>query len=274
MRKILIVVSEYGYWGEELVAPLEVFDAAGYQSVIMTPEGRRPHALPASLEAGFWDPPLDKVVTDKHYAAATQALEASERLACPLSLREWFPARPYFNSPGFGHALEAYHQARAERWAELNEYAALLLVGGSGAMVDMANNQRLHDLILGFHALDRLIAAECYAVACLAFARDFVERRCLIYGRHVTGHALEYDWLDDTGVLGIDVNLRTPFYPLEHILRDAVGSQGAYHGGVGQTHSTILDYPFLTGRSTQDGRLVGELVVQVLEQGLQRYGWR
>ena len=30
-KKILIVLSEYGYWGEELVGPLETFDAAGYE---------------------------------------------------------------------------------------------------------------------------------------------------------------------------------------------------------------------------------------------------
>jgi hypothetical protein len=37
--------------------------------------------------------------------------------------------------------------------------------------------------------------------------------------------------------------------------------------------STILDYPFLTGRSTQDSRLVGELMIDVLERDLRRWGW-
>ena len=67
--------------------------------------------------------------------------------------------------------------------------------------------------------------------------------------------------------------LAHPFYPLELILRDAVGPNGQYHGGVGHTISTILDYPFLTGRSTQDSHFVGELMVEVLENGLKRYGW-
>ena len=62
-------------------------------------------------------------------------------------------------------------------------------------------------------------------------------------------------------------------HPLAGILRDAVGPNGQYHGGVGHTLSTILDYPFLTGRSTQDSTLVGELMVKVLEEGLRRYGW-
>jgi len=37
---------------------------------------------------------------------------------------------------------------RAERWEELKQYDALLMVGGSGPLIDMVNNQRLHDVIL------------------------------------------------------------------------------------------------------------------------------
>ena len=64
-----------------------------------------------------------------------------------------------------------------------------------------------------------------------------------------------------------------PPYPLEYILRDATAPDGQYHGGVGHAIDGHLDYPFLTGRSTQDSHLVGELMVEVLEQGLRRYGW-
>ena len=89
----------------------------------------------------------------------------------------------------------------------------------------------------------------------------------------MTGHAREYDWHDFTGFIKSPLNFRTPFYPLEYILRDATGPEGQYHGGVGHTLSTILDYPFLTARSTQDGRLAGELMVEVLDNELRRYGW-
>src|SRR5262249_17320365 len=39
-RRILIVLSEWGYWGEELLGPLETFDAVGYQVDFATPTGR------------------------------------------------------------------------------------------------------------------------------------------------------------------------------------------------------------------------------------------
>jgi len=272
-KRVLVVLSEYGYWGEELVGPLDVLDEHGYTAVFVTPKGGRAHALPPSMEAGFWDAPLDKVVVDEYYAEKTRAVEDSTRLDSPLNLEAWFPQRPMFNGSNFGHALETYHAARADCWNELGDYDALLMVGGSGPMIDMVNNQRLHDVILGFYNQDKLIAAECYAVACLAFARDFILRKCIIRGKHVTGHALEYDWLDGTGVLGINHNFETPFYPLEHILRDATAPDGEYHGGLGMTYSMILDYPFLTGRSTQDSRHVGEKMIEVLEKGATRYGW-
>ena len=32
MKKVLTVLSEWGFWGEELVGPLEVLDAAGYRA--------------------------------------------------------------------------------------------------------------------------------------------------------------------------------------------------------------------------------------------------
>jgi putative intracellular protease/amidase len=273
VKKILVVVSEWGYWGEELVGPLEVLDEHGYESTFVTAKGKKPRALPPSKNAGYMDPALQKVVTDEYYAQKTRDLENSTRLDHPISLEEWFPERPYFNDTQFGHELEAYYNRRDERWKDLEQYDALLMPGGSGAMIDMANNQRLHDVILGFLHNDKLIAPICYAVATVAFARDWTDRKSIIWGKHVTGHALEYDYKDTTGVLGVNANFGPPFYPLEFILRDAVGPDGKYHGGVGRTTSTILDYPFLTGRSTQDSRLVGEKMIEVLENGLRRWGW-
>jgi len=51
MKKILVVLSEWGYWGEELVGPLEVLDAQRYQIAFATPRGNRAHALPPSMKA-------------------------------------------------------------------------------------------------------------------------------------------------------------------------------------------------------------------------------
>jgi putative intracellular protease/amidase len=94
----------------------------------------------------------------------------------------------------------------------------------------MVNNQRVHDLILGFDRARKPIAAECYDVACLAFARDMEDRKSIIRNKHVTGHCLEYDYKDGTGFLGTEFNMGPPPYPLEYILCDATAPGGAYHG--------------------------------------------
>ncbi len=106
--------------------------------------------------------------------------------------------------------------------------------------------------------------------------RDWTERKSIIWGKHVTDHATQYDYKDGTGFAREEVMAQTSgrlSTRSSTSLRDAVGPEGQYHGGVGRTISTILDYPFLTGRSTQDSQLVGELMIEVLENGLRRYGW-
>ena len=39
------------------------------------------------------------------------------------------------------------------------------------------------------------------------------------------------------------------------------------------TTSVIVDYPFVTGRSTPDAYLTGQKMVEVLENGLRRWGF-
>ncbi|MFR9795704.1 type 1 glutamine amidotransferase domain-containing protein [Streptomyces sp. MS06] len=273
-KRILIVLSEYGYWGEELVGPLETFEKAGYQVTFATPTGKRAQALPPSMDPHYIDPPLGRSVTSPETAVKVRALDSSSRLDSPLDLSAWLPERPYRSDSNFLRTFEAYN-SRLERVAEevADQYDALLIVGGSGPIVDLANNQRVHDLILAFHRLDLPIAAECYGVAALAFARDQDARTSIIRGKRVTGHCIEYDYKDGTGFLGTDFVIGPPPYPLEYILRDATGPDGAYIGNFGKETSVIVDYPFITGRSTPDSYLTGQKVVEVLEQGLRRWGF-
>jgi putative intracellular protease/amidase len=273
-KRVLIVLSEWGYWGEELIGPLETFEKAGYQIDFATPKGKRPVALTPSMDPAFIDPPLGRTVTSTEVAAKVKAIEASDQLHHPINLEQWLPDRPYWSSPSFIREMEAYYKALDKVEHEIaGKYDALLVVGGSGPIVDLANNHRIHDLILIFRRLDKPIGAECYGVACLAFARDLEDRRSIIWGKRVTGHCKEYDYKDGTGFMGTDFNMGPPPYPLEYILRDATGPNGAYVGNFGKERSVIVDYPFITGRSTPDSYLTGEKMVAVLEQGLRRFGW-
>ncbi|KAA6212706.1 type 1 glutamine amidotransferase domain-containing protein [Streptomyces albofaciens JCM 4342] len=273
-KRVLVILSEFGYWGEELVGPVEAFDARGYRTTFATPTGKRPQALPPSLDPHYVDPPLGRSVTTRDMARRAQALDASDRLNHPLSLADLIPERPYFSSINHLRDLEQYHRHLDTAVSDLvSSFDALVIVGGSGPIVDLANNERLHELLLGFVSADKPVLAECYGVAALAFARDWESRASLLAGRHVTGHPKEYDYKDGTGFVGVDFNMGPPPYPLEYILRDATGPDGEFHGNVGKETSVIVDYPFITARSTPDSVLSGELLVQVLENGLRRYGW-
>ncbi|MDY7090371.1 MAG: type 1 glutamine amidotransferase domain-containing protein [Actinomycetota bacterium] len=273
-RKILTVLSEYGYWGEELVGPLTRFDERGYDITFLTPRGGRPHALPPSLDAGFLDPPLGRSVVSPEVAKMARDLDGSTRLDHPEDLSSWIPERPYTSDAGYLRSLEAYNRAVGDGLAErIADYDALLLVGGSGPIVDLANNGRIHDLIMAFLHSGKVIGAECYGVACLAFARDWESRQSIIWNKHVTGHCKEYDYKDGTGFLTTDFNMGPPPYPLEYILRDATGPEGRYHGNFGKEISVVVDYPFVTGRSTADSFRTGEKMIEVLEHDLRRYGW-
>jgi putative intracellular protease/amidase len=272
-KKILVILSEYGYWGEELVGPLHHFDQRGYEVEFATPTGKRAHALPPSMDPEYIDPPLGRSVTSEEVAKLTQEVDASTRLNDPIDISSWIPERPYTADDDYLRRLEAYHRALDVVAQELDDYDALLIVGGSGPVVDLANNERVHQIILAFLRADKPIAAECYGVAPLAFARDWEDRKSIIWGKHVTGHCKEYDYKDGTGFLGTDFVIGPPPYPLEYILRDATGPEGRYIGNFGKETSVIVDYPFITGRSTPDSYLTGEKVVEVLEDGLRRFGW-
>ncbi|MCV2459453.1 type 1 glutamine amidotransferase domain-containing protein [Streptomyces sp. ICN988] len=272
-KKILVILSEYGYWGEELVGPLHHFDRRGYEVEFATPTGKRAHALPPSMDPAYVDPPLGRSVTSEKVAELTRKIDTSTRLDDPIDISGWIPERPYTADDDYLRKLEAYHRAVDVVARELDDYDALLLVGGSGPVVDLANNERVHQIILAFLRADKPIAAECYGVAPLAFARDWEDRRSIIRGKHVTGHCKEYDYKDGTGFLGTDFVIGPPPYPLEYILRDATGPEGRYIGNFGKETSVIVDYPFITGRSTPDSYPTGEKIVEVLEDGLRRFGW-
>lgn len=273
MKNILIIMSELGYWGEELIGPLETFDKAGYTVDFATPNGKKPIALPPSFDPTYVDPPLGKPVTSAEMAEKVKAIEASDRLANPLSIADMVPERPYYSSHNLIRELEEYNKAVDSLQGKLAKYDAVLIVGGSGPTVDLANNGRVHDIILTFKKMNKPIGAECYGVTCLAFARDYEDRESIIKNKHVTGHCKEYDYKHGHGVMGVNFDFGPPFYPLEYILRDATAPNGRYIGNFGHEISCVVDYPFVTGRSTADSYTTGQKMVEVLENGLTRYGW-
>jgi putative intracellular protease/amidase len=274
-KKVLCVVSEHGFWSQELLLPIDRLEAAGIHVDFACPTGAQPLPDGGSLESSYVDPPLGRPVTSPEMEERARTTDWEIYFKDRLSLRELMPVRPYLSSDNYLGSLEEYYDKRQQAWDRLREYDGLLLVGGSGPIVDMVNNPRVHDLVLGFYYADKVIAAECYAVTCLAFARELDVRKSLLAGRHCTGHTMEYDYTDGWSILanGAMLNFGSPPFALEYILRDAVAPDGQFHGNVGRRLSVILDYPLLTSRSVGESDLCGEVLVKALTEDLRRYGW-
>ncbi len=276
-KKVLVALSERGFWAEELLKPIDHIEEAGFTYDFLVGTGKvPPFPDPACLDYRYVDPPLGHSVTAKEMSDRAKSSDWEEMFRNRIALTDWMPVRPYLSVDGnYLRALEHYYIERSKAWERIDQYDGLLMVGGGGALVDLANNNRLHDVILGFYHQNKPIAAECYTVACLAFARELDTRKSIIDGKHVTGHTIEYDYTSGWAVAdnGGYFSFESPPIPLEYILRDAVGPSGQFHGNVGRITSVIADYPFITSRSVQCSDEMGQTFVKVLNEGLRRYGW-
>lgn len=275
-KKILVAVSEHGFWIDELLLPIKHILEAGYEIDYITPSGALPFPDGASLDSTYVDPPLGRPVTSAEMVKLAESQNWETLFENRINLKDWFPLRPYLSTNNYVNGLETYYNAREKAWKNIDDYAALLLVGGSGPIVDMVNNQRIHDLILGFYYADKPIAAECYTVTCLAFARELDVRKSIMIGKHCTGHTMEYDYTEGWSLLanGDYLNFGSPPFSLEYIMRDAVAPDGQFHGNVGRSTSVILDYPFITSRSVESSDLCGEVLIKCLDEGIRKYGWK
>ena len=200
-----------------------------------------------------------------------KALDESHRLDNPIDISALVPERPYCSSPTCCATWRLLRGARRASSRSSAEVRRLLIVGGSGPIVDMANNQRVHDLILGFLQAGKPIGAECYGVDLpglrprpgrpqehhLGQARHRALQGVRLQGRHRLPRASMF-------------NMGPPPYPLEYILRDATGPGGRVHRqrrprDVGHRRLPVHHRPL-----DPDSYLTGEKMVEVLEQGLTR----
>ena len=174
-KRVLCGLSEWGYWGEELVGPLVASTTRGTRST--SPRSRQ---APARRCRRAWTRTTSTRRSGRSvHRRGGRAEDAGDRRVrrgwtTRSTSRRWLPERPYRSSPNYLRELEAYYKAarRASARSSTTVRRAAASSAAAGPIVDLANNQRVHDLILAFLQPDKPIAAECYGVACLAFARD------------------------------------------------------------------------------------------------------
>ncbi|MDD3415559.1 MAG: type 1 glutamine amidotransferase domain-containing protein [Lachnospiraceae bacterium] len=253
-KKVLICATNYGSWGEELQAPWDALVKAGHEATLATPQGKKPLPLAVSVDPEFVDPVINMHTNPPEVCARVKELTDGEEWANPVAFKD----------------------------AKMEEYDAIVLTGGLGAMLDMANNYNLHKLILDAYRSDKLVGALCYAVATLVFLRDPKnDYKSIIYGKKITAHPHAWDFYGPDYMFNYSLygetedNKRTDvltpgfLYPQEHLIRDAVGPNGACISRINATREdpeANLDWPFVTAASVESSIAYGELVVKTLEK--------
>jgi putative intracellular protease/amidase len=160
----------------------------------------------------------------------------------------------------------------------MGDYAALVIVGGPGAPLDICGNLHVHKLAYEAYISGKLIAALCYAVAVLALTRDPRNgHRSIIHGRQVVAHPHAWDFdFDLTYPLygstaenkGTDLMTSGFLYPLQYMVEDAVGANGSVTADSEATRDhpcVIRDGNILTGLSVESSIAFGDKLVQALQ---------
>jgi putative intracellular protease/amidase len=249
-KKVLVVASNYGVWNEELQAPWDILREAGHQLTIATPQGKKPLPLAISVDPDFVDPVQKYKVNTPEACRRMKELIASDEWASPLRIAN----------------------------AKMADYDAIVLVGGLGADLDLANNPALHKLLLEGYDTNKLLCAICFSVAALVFTRDPKNKfRSVLYGKRITAHPRAWDFTDTVSYElynaaednpGTDVITPGFLIPLQDVATDAVGPEGMCFSDPNtnrENPSVVYDSPFITGCSVESSIAYGRKIVEVLE---------
>lgn len=157
MAKVLAVLSsghkdtennyETGWWAEELFAPMEVLENAGHQLDLASPQGGKPTIDVASLSEDY-DPE--------------------------------------------GKYKKMYESGLADNTKKLSDvkpedYDAVFIVGGHGAMYDLAEDATLHQIINSVYDNGNIVSAVCHGPAPLIWTKR-PDGKSIISGLDVTGY--------------------------------------------------------------------------------------
>jgi putative intracellular protease/amidase len=248
-KNVLILASNTGLWAEELQAPWDAMRKAGHKLTLATRTGKTPLPLILSMDPTFVDP------VQKY---AVNPVDVVERTKQILKEGEW--ANPI--------KIEA---------ARMEDFDAIVIVGGPGAPLDLTGNSSVHRLLEEAYRTDKIIGALCYAVGALVWARNRDnDDQSIIYGKTVVAHPREWDFTGDLpyplyGATAENpgTNLVTPgfVYPLKMIVQDAVGPNGRVLSDptTSRTRPQVaFDYPFVTALSVESSIALGDKMVEVL----------
>jgi putative intracellular protease/amidase len=258
--RVLAVIPEHGYWSSELTLTDRAFRAAGYEVDYVTPRGNRPFVYGVSTDTTFKDQAWNAAQVSPAEAKLGElyndrSTDDGQRLNSPRNLDEWLPPTP---RPHDGEeSRDSFREKLAAGLREASEYAAVFIVGGAGAYMDLGGNTSVRPLIQLMTALERPVAAICYGVSVLIQATDPETRVPLVWGRLVTGHSEQDDYTDYTSDVVAEgeygPNYGSAVFTLEQMIKQYTGPSGGFLSKDGTPYMAVADGPFISARTTPDG---------------------
>jgi putative intracellular protease/amidase len=212
-----------GFWWAELTHPYWEFVGHGYKVDICSPDGGK-------LQADSWSDPRDE-----------GKLSADDLL-----------------SLGFMYSPE--HSAQLDNSKPIsritvNDYDAILFVGGQGPMYTFYENERVHDLVTEFYEAGKITAVLCHATCLLLKAK--AGGKLLVTGKTWTGFAnSEERYADEfTG------KHMQPFWIEDEAKR--LSDTNFIVSGRFKPHA-VRDGNLITGQQQYSGTAVARLVINAL----------
>lgn len=249
-KKVLLLATNYGAWAEELQAPWDALNKAGFKVTMATPQGKKPLPFVISVDPDFVDPLQGYKVNPPEVCKRVKEILAGDEWSHPIKIAD----------------------------AKMDDYDAIVLTGGPGVCLDITNNMKVHALILSAIKSNKLVGAICYSVGTLAFTRDPDNNyKSVIYGKKSTAHPRAWDFdfelaYDLSGKSadnkGTDVVTPGFLLPLQDVVTDAVGPNGkCVHDEKANRENpcVVYDWPFVTALSVESSIAYGKKLVEILK---------
>jgi putative intracellular protease/amidase len=233
-RRVLVLASNpyvseqtgwpIGFWWAELTHPYWEFAEHGYQVEVASPDG-------GPLQADSWSDPRD----ESKYSADDL-----------ISLG-------FVNSP---EHMKLVEESKPLSIVPLEEYDALLVIGGQGPMYTFYENESVHELIRNFYEAGKPTAIICHGTCTLLKTR-LSDGGLLVLGKTWTGFAnSEEDYADE--FVGRPIQ---PFR-IEDEARKIEGSNFIVSGRF-KSHA-VRDGNLITGQQQYSGAAAARLIIEAL----------
>ena len=212
-----------GFWWAELTHPYLEFVEHGYKVDICSPDGGK-------LEADSWSDPRDEA-----------KLMADDLISLG-----------FIHSPPHSTLLA---DSKPISQIKVNDYDAVLFVGGQGPMYTFYNDDRVHRLVAEFYKAGKITAVLCHATCILLKAK--VDGALLVTGKTWTGFAdCEEKFADEF------VGKRMQPFWIEQEARKLSDTNFIVSGRF-KAHA-VRDGNLITGQQQYSGNAVARLMIEAL----------